>query len=206
MALAGTAGDKLAIVVAGSPILIWTLGLARDAVATDSSPAVGGRPHLLCVVANGSPLTQLARDARYEPVVALHAGRGMSWSLDAGLRAAHQHAPGAGALVLLGDDPLAALALPDVLAAVGNDPLACACVERRTNVPHPVYLPPALVVSRPQRSGDAGLRALLDADPGTQRITTSAPEPVDVDTPADIELLRARLTGFAPYRPSAPRA
>ena len=100
-------------------------------------------------------------------------------------------------VVLLGDDPLAALALGDLLAAVRERPDATICIDREGAVPHPVYLPAALLHDfAPPRQGDAadrGLRSLLEARTDVLRVHTEAPEPIDADTRDDLAALGTRM-------------
>ena len=181
------AAGKLAIEIAGRPLLAWTLDLVRQVF----------HGQLFVVLAPDSLLEPLCLPVRAMPVVANEAARGMAWSLRAGLAAVHAGSPSSGAIVLLGDDPLAALALPELLSAIAADDTRCAYIDRAGPL-HPVYLPPGMVggARPPGLAGteDRGLRDLVLAAPGARAVATTAPAPQDVDTPADLNRMALLLS------------
>jgi molybdenum cofactor cytidylyltransferase len=188
-AAAGT-GDKLAAPVAGRPLLAWTLQLVRRAHRAPASTRI-------VTLAPRSPLATLVAAEQCTPVEVDDASDGMWHSLRAGLAAAHAVCPTAGVVVLAGDDPLCALALPQLLAVVTEDPTRVAFIDRANGAPHPVYLPPVVAADPPHPAAgahDRGLRSLL-GDPSARALTPSSdlPNPVDLDTPSDLARLEPLL-------------
>jgi molybdenum cofactor cytidylyltransferase len=173
--------DKLLAEVGGQPLLAWSLEAALESVPRDHllvllGPDQDGR-HDLC--ASADVATHLVDTA----------GRGMRWTLQAGLAACPDDVPGA--VVALADDPLALDALPGVLATARRMPDRAVAVRREPFLPHPVYLPRAAWPAPPTSDEDHGLRALLD-DLDVTWVEDTGPHPIDVDAPDDIERL-ARL-------------
>jgi molybdenum cofactor cytidylyltransferase len=117
----------------------------------------------------------------------------VSRSLHAGVAAVDHDAPGV--CIVLADDPLAALALPDVLRAASTAPSSLAAVARTPPVPHPVYVPRAMFDVMPV-AGDRGLGALLRERP-VDWLHVDAPEPIDVDLPEHVVAVQAAIGGFA---------
>lgn len=178
--------DKLLVSVLGRPVMQWSLDLARRACPDE-------RPVLVVVPELTSERAEIARAAGAIPVAAPHAGRGMWWSLRAGLAAGGD----AGVIIALADDPLALLDLTAVTAAAGEAPQSPCAVRRSSGAPHPVYVPPALIthvlaVDPESHRPDAGLRDLL---PSTTRWITdpAATQTIDVDTHGDIDRLTLAL-------------
>ena len=178
--------DKLATPVAGRALLAWTLdALPRTARRIVETGAGSGLPVLL------------AEASGCEVAVAPDAVRGMRHSLLAGLDAASQDEKAPGAILVLGDDPIAARLSRDVLGAASADPERTVLVRRPTPVPHPVYLPRG---AWPDRSvlddgHDRGLRDLIDASDALW--LDGAPAPTfDVDLPGDVAALAQRLTSL----------
>jgi CTP:molybdopterin cytidylyltransferase MocA len=172
-------GRKLHRHVLEKSVLRWTLDF------------LGGARAVTVITRSGDALPEDCRGAT--TAVAIHADRGMAWTLRAGFDAVEISN---GAIVVLGDDPLAALALPDVLAARERHSGRCVAVQRTPFVPHPVYLTPESIgVFAPVMDGaaaDRGLRTALEmAD--TVWVTTDAPTPIDVDTVDDLSRLTIAL-------------
>ncbi len=178
--------DKLAMTLGGRPLLAWTL----DAADTD----VVERRDRLVVIGPGSVAASRIAEARgWRTAFAHDAARGMGASLRAGLFAAGADDDVAGAIVLLGDDPLAARMLDAVATEAITDPGVAVAVHRTPFLPHPVYLPRASWPDRDARVDDHGLRDALGED--CSWIDDPGDRPLDVDVPADIEAVRRRLVG-----------
>lgn len=173
--------DKLLTPISGRPLLAWTL----DAVLDVTPPA-----QVLVVLAPQEPVRQeLCAAEQVRTVEAADHHRGMRWSMHAGLQAVPPDAPGAA--ILLGDDPLAARALPAVLEAASTRPDRIVAVRRDPFLPHPVYLPRATWPAPPAGDEDHGLRDLLAGD--VTWLDDDGPHPVDVDVPADAARLAELL-------------
>lgn len=175
--------DKLLATVCGQPLLAWTLEVAIDSVPID---------HVLVIVDDPrGARAELCEQAGVATLVAPDATRGMRWSMHEGLTGCPPGVPGA--VIILADDPLAARALPGVLATARRTPTRPAAVRRDPFVPHPVYLPRAIWPARPSSDEDHGLRDLLMDDDCTW-IDDPGVAPVDVDTPADVDRLVEALS------------
>jgi molybdenum cofactor cytidylyltransferase len=175
--------DKLTTELAGRPLLSWTLDALRAQGATNLLVVV--RPN------HGPELGACIDAAGAFAVVARRASDGMGWSLRAGFEACGS---ARGAIVTLGDDPIAARALGAVLTAAERDPEMPVAV-RRPNGPHPVYLPRELWPTGDPAPGDedSGLRGML-ATVGVEWLT-GQPRSADVDTPEDLPFVSNLLTG-----------
>jgi CTP:molybdopterin cytidylyltransferase MocA len=178
--------DKLAAPVAGRSLLSWTLDAAtHDAVAEADR---------FVVVGPGSAVASRIAEAHgWRTTFAHDAPRGMGASLRAGLSAAGADPDVAGAVVVLGDDPLAARLLDQVVLEALTDPGVAAAVHRTPFLPHPVYLPRDLWPTPGEPIDDHGLRGHLDPD-STRWIDDAGVRPIDVDVPDDVERLHRMLT------------
>lgn len=174
-------GDKLCADVDGRPLLGVTIDVARAQVAVERI--------LVVVPPADQPRRDVARARGARVVESVHAARGMRWSIHAGLDAVVDGT--VGAVVVLGDDPLAARSLQPVLAAAAHDPGRPVAVRRSSGAPHPVYLPRATWPARPGHDDDTGLRALLGAD--TRWVDGDAAGSHDVDEPGDLDAVRSRF-------------
>lgn len=115
---------------------------------------------------------------------------GQAASLRAGLAAVSDLEA---ALILLGDQPgITPAALEAVLALYdGSRPLR-AVYDGEPG--HPVLMPRALMRQAMELTGDAGARELLE-QAGVRRVEVGhLCEPADVDTPADLDALRDRVS------------
>ncbi|MCW2926359.1 MAG: molybdopterin biosynthesis protein [Thermoleophilia bacterium] len=178
--------DKLATPIAGRPLLAWTLAALPHTLAQHDRIVVVGP-------GSGAP-ARIGAGAGCRLVRAHDAERGLRHSILAGLDAVRDEDPEvAGAVLLLGDDPLVARLLPDVLEAAVADPTRTVAVRRSRFVPHPVYLPRATWPSRDVLSSghDHGLRDMVAALDPTWIDGSAAPS-LDVDVQADATEL-ARL-------------
>jgi molybdenum cofactor cytidylyltransferase len=174
--------DKLLALVAGQPLLAWSLEAAIDAAPID---------HALVLVAPAQDARrELCEAAGVATLVVDDAAHGMRWTLQAGLDACPADVPGA--IVTLADDPLALRALPGVLATARRTPDRAVAVRRDPFLPHPVYLPRSAWPTPPRRDEDHGLRQLL-LDLDVTWIEDAHAHPVDVDLPADVERLEHAL-------------
>ena len=176
---------KLHVEVAGRTVLTWTVELAG--IHAPGLPlAIGMRPGDELAVALASACGAI-------PAVAPDAERGLAHTLTAALDALP--ADVTGACILLGDDPLAALELPAVLAHAGTRPDAIVAVDRPGGTPHPVHVPRARWSEL--GSGDTGFGHLLRGAAAELVPPATASTPVDVDTPGDLPRLAAALERLA---------
>lgn len=173
--------DKLLAAVAGVPLIDRTLTAVLE-VAPASTVRVVVAPH-------HESRAAIAAVRGAQVVVADHAQRGMRWSIAAALAALPPTATGA--VVVLGDDPLAAGSLGAVLEQARAEPERVACVDRGAGAPHPVYVPRATWPEPPTSDDDSGLRALLGADPAL--VDAAGVASLDVDTTRDLQALEERL-------------
>ncbi|HEY7451647.1 MAG TPA: nucleotidyltransferase family protein [Candidatus Limnocylindria bacterium] len=168
-----------------------------------------GRPKATASLAGASFLDRVsarAADAGLDPVIAVvpprtatptevtavvnpAPERGLSSSLQLGIGAVPA---GHAALILLVDQPtLERTALEAILGARGHRPVVAASADARLGPP--VLLEPDAFPLATALSGDIGLREVLAANPElVQAVPVPAHAP-DVDTPADLERLEARL-------------
>lgn len=176
--------DKLATPIGGRPLLSVTL----DTCASDLIQVTDR----IVVIGPGSAVaTRIAESHGWRTTFAHDAPRGMGASLRAGLAATDARV--AGAVVVLGDDPLAARVLPAIVDAARATPEATIAVRRTPFLPHPVYLPRAAWPAADAPITDHGLRDELAGDAVTW-IEDAGPHPVDVDVPGDIARLLQALS------------
>lgn len=184
--------DKLLADVDGRPLLDVTLGVV-----------VAGAPQAPVLVAvrpgASSRICELVGVYEHARIVeAAHAERGMGWTLRTALSAVEEDAPGA--VMVLADDPLAALDLAAVLDAASRDLGQMVAVQRDRGLPpHPVYAPRRCWPQGDPGAGaaDAGLRGLL-AGADVTWVRAGSVEPVDVDVPEDVSRLAARSHDLQP--------
>ena len=177
--------DKLTTVVAGRPLLEWTLHLL-------------GAVEIVLVTRDSPDVIRIGHQWGARVVVAARAELGMAHSIVAGFAALTDGE--AGAVITLGDDPLAARALPEVMAAAAATPTELVAVRRSPPVPHPVYVPRscwALIAPPADGVADHGLRALL-GDTTTWVETAQESAPVDLDADVDVAVIEAALLRLAP--------
>lgn len=173
--------DKLISLVRGKALLAHTL---------DSALSYTDRSRLLVVVGNDqSQRALIATSAGARIVSCKHAARGLRWSIYAGLRAADEAATGI--VILLADDPLAALDLGVILNRAAEIPNTTIAIKRESKTPHPVYIPRMHWPAPPVEDDDDGLRALLDSR--TEWIDLPFSRSKDVDTLQDAEELDREL-------------
>jgi CTP:molybdopterin cytidylyltransferase MocA len=128
---------------------------------------------------------------------------GMASSLRAGLEALP--AAAAGALILLGDQPLVT---PEIvarlLAEVRRSPTAIVAAAYAGKRGHPVYFPQDLFPDLRAVSGDEGGRSVVAAQRDRLRIVDFGELPADhdVDRPEDYAEL---VANWSRYRPQPPR-
>ena len=170
-------GDKLAATLEGRPILVHVVDAAR----------VAGLDPVIVVVAPGTRIETPGATQVINPRPEL----GLSSSLRRGLGTVPPDVPLA--VVLLGDQPLVS---PDVIRAVAAAAAASpgyAAVPRYADGsgPNPVALGRPLFSLAEEAHGDRGLGPLLAERPWlVVEVPVDATNP-DVDTPSDLERLRA---------------
>ena len=174
--------DKLIAEVDYRPLLAVTLDMVLETMEPDRVMVVVGP--------NDQERTSIAQSRFVRKTVALDAARGIRWSIQSGLDAASADA--SGVAIVLGDDPIAAGALPDVLNTATGIPDRIVAVRRLGSAPHPVYLPRVRWPTPPHVDDDSGLRSLLDSDVEWLDLPGAA-ESHDVDDSVDLAALRVRL-------------
>jgi molybdenum cofactor cytidylyltransferase len=166
------AADKLRATVNGHTLLAWTCTIAEAAA----------RSPVNIVVRPGQSV------GPWHAIDAPRAAEGIEYTLDAALRSCDD---GTAAVILLADDPIAALALPDLVASTMSEPGTLVCIDR-DGAPHPIWFPASLTgSSSPPATGSGAARDLVRT--AAKRIPTVAPDPVDVDRPEDLRRLGERL-------------
>jgi molybdenum cofactor cytidylyltransferase len=177
--------DKLAAPVAGRALLSWTLDAATHEAIAPMDRVV--------VLGTGSSAAARIADAHgWRTTYAHDAARGMGASLRAGLAAAGADPQVAGAVIVLGDDPLALAPLDAVVTEATQDPGVAVAIHRTPFLPHPVYLPRSAWPTPTSRVDDHGLRDALAGE--CRWIDDSGARPRDVDVPDDLQRLRRMLS------------
>ncbi len=180
----------------GVAAVILAAGAAKRFGSPKQLARVGQRTMLEAVV-------EIARAARLHPILAVVPGwltvpagvihvpndepeRGISRSLQLGLASVPPEV--GAAVVLLGDQPtLPAASVQALLAARCSRAVVAASFDG-------LVLPPVLLERSAfgmvdRLEGNVGLRELIRGEPGLVSTVALTPMPVDVDTPADLELL-----------------
>lgn len=176
--------DKLATPVAGRPLLSVTLEACVDG-------HIGWADRIVVIGPGSAVATRIAESHGWHTTFAHDAPRGMGASLRAGLAATGTDV--SGAVIVLGDDPLAARMLPDVVDAARATPDATIAVRRTPFLPHPVYLPRAAWPAADAPITDGGIREALVGD-SVGWIDDPGAHPVDVDSPDDVARLLAAMS------------
>jgi CTP:molybdopterin cytidylyltransferase MocA len=176
-------GPKQLARLAGRPLLAHALEAARQAPLDRVLVVLGAHAEeILARVELGGA----------ETVICEGWGEGMAAPLRAGIEALGESEV---AVVLLADQPLVtAAAVERVLAARSPDRVAVRATYG--GVPgHPVVIERTLFGAVAELRGDTGARALLERRDVVAVACDGLAEPLDVDTPADLELAAARLAG-----------
>jgi molybdenum cofactor cytidylyltransferase len=191
--LAAGAGSRMGgplkqlLILDGKPILQHVLDAVAAAGLTEIVLVLGHEAGRVAAGVTPPPGTTV--------VVNAHHADGQASSLRAGL----DHAPDAArsALVALGDQPGLR---PDAVRAVvdaharSGAPVARAAYRGRAS--HPVLLDRAVWPGVETLRGDQGARALITAHAGSvELVEVGGDPPGDVDTPEDLERMRARPAG-----------
>jgi CTP:molybdopterin cytidylyltransferase MocA len=176
-------GPKQLAELAGRPLLTHAIEAARRAPLDRVVVVLGAR---------AQEIRARVELGGAELVICVGWAEGMSAPLRAGIEAIGESGA---ALVLLGDQPLVtAAAVERVLAA--RSPGRVAVRATYGGAPdHPVLLERALFGAVADLRADTGARALLDRPDVAAVPCDGLADPLDVDTPADLELAAARLAG-----------
>jgi molybdenum cofactor cytidylyltransferase len=99
------------------------------------------------------------------------------------------------ALIALGDQPAVPRAVPvELLTAYKTTARAIIAPRYRDGRGNPVLFDVSVFPELLRLTGDAGARAVIDADPNRVALVSfDLPMPPDIDTPEDYETLRGRL-------------
>lgn len=177
--LAGGAGSrfgpesKLIQELDGRPLLEYAIGAMSAVAAID--------PIVVVLGAYADVVGERVRFGRAESVVCEEWSRGMSETLRFGIRAL----PGSDrVVVMLGDSPTVTRSV--VERFVSAPPGSRAVYDGRPG--HPAVLGPTQIDALRSHAGDTGARALLD---GPTIECSDLCSGVDVDTPEELEILRA---------------
>jgi CTP:molybdopterin cytidylyltransferase MocA len=157
----------------GRPLLEYAIGAMSAVVAID--------PIIVVLGAHADLIRERVRFGRAESVVCEDWARGMSETLRSGIRAL----PAADRIiVMLGDSPTIT---PGVVERfVAAEPGSRAVYHGRPG--HPVVLGATQIEALRSHAGDSGARGMLD---GPEIECSDLCSGVDVDTPEDLELVRA---------------
>lgn len=167
----------------GRPLLLHALAAAREAMPGAPVVAVVGASALRvrAAILRAHRGTRIATNARWR--------EGMATSLRVGIAAAPRNAHAA--LVLVVDQPyVGAAALSRLLRAWRRRPGVPAAARYAGRIGVPAVLPRRHWRALARLHGDHGARALLRAS-GNMTVVDMPEAAFDVDTPADVEKLRA---------------
>ena len=167
--------QKLLLELRGTPVLRWSVERVLPHVE-DLVVVTGADDMVVRGVLAGLPV-RFAVNARPED------GQGSSIAVGVGALKPRTQA----ALVALGDQPqLPASVVPALLEAFRKDRPAIVAPVYRGVQGTPVLFAREVFPELCALSGDAGARAVVNADPArVTRVTIDAPMPPDVDTPED---------------------
>ena len=158
----------------------------------------GGCRQVLAVLGAGADQALAAATEAFTPVLNRRWGQGLSTSLKAGLAAVPQRYDGV--VVTLVDQPrITAEAVRRVIAAAEAGATVAVAVYG-AHRGHPMYFAREhLDAIAAGAAGDRGARDFLAANPGLVREVECPGDPVDIDTPADLEALTRPVS--PPRRP-----
>jgi molybdenum cofactor cytidylyltransferase len=182
-----TSGTKQVAEVAGLPLVAHVVATAWEGGAARVLVVVGHDGAAVAAAAEQGGSIEVVRNDRY--------AEGQATSLRAGLGALEADEGTTIAVVLLADQPeVRAAAVRSVAAAVAQGPV-CARASYRDGPGHPVGFARAVWPLLSEGSqGDVGARDLLGSL-DVAHVLVAGDVPVDVDTDADLEALRARSGG-----------
>jgi molybdenum cofactor cytidylyltransferase len=182
-------GTKQVAEVAGLPLVAHAVATAWEGGASRVLVVVGHDADAVAVAAERGGSIEVVRNDRY--------AEGQATSLRAGLTALEADDRTTIAVVLLADQPeVSPAAVRSVAAAVAQGPV-CARASYRDGPGHPVGFARAVWHRLTEGvSGDVGARDLLGSL-DVAHVLVAGDVPVDVDTDAELETLRAR-SGDAP--------
>lgn len=170
--------------------------LLDRAVATLHS---GGCRQVLAVLGAGAEQALAAATEAFTPVLNRRWGQGLSTSLKAGLAAVPERYDGV--VVTLVDQPRIAPEAVRRLIAAAEEGAAIAVAVYAGRRGHPMYFAREhLDAIAAGAVGDRGARDFLAANAALVREVECPGDPVDVDTPADLEAL-TRTPKFNPQSP-----
>lgn len=173
-------GAKQLAPLAGRPLLEHALGLAATAPVTRTVVVLGSRADRI--------LGQIDLHGT-EPVICADWGEGMSAPLRTGIAALGDTS---GALVLLGDQPLVTIAAVIRVLSVFDRGERAVRATYGGHAGHPVVIGHEMFGAISRLRGDTGARGLLSK--ATEVECGDISNPLDIDTPADLELAGRILT------------
>lgn len=180
---------KLLLPLGGKPLLAWVIEAACDAAREAEA-----RPVVVALGRDAEQARQALPPGPYEVVVNSRYTQGMGTTLAAGIAALPPQV--AGALTLLGDQPLMSSEIIAATLAVAReefDRIVMGLYPTRRG--HPVYLPRRLFPQLLALEGDEGARAIIAREGSDVRLVPFDDERalLDVDTPEDYARVQALL-------------
>lgn len=176
------AGNKLLQDLGGRPVISYPIAAASGAALEEIAVILGHD-------------SQAVRDVLPDHVRMIHNpdhSSGMSTSLVAGIAGLSQDCEAV--VILVGDIPdVTSNHIDRVIAVFRTEDVTAVRVSYRGTQGHPVLISRELFPKIAELTGDRGARDLLNEVDGVFELEFGEVAPMDVDTPEDLAVVRARL-------------
>ncbi|MDB4907909.1 MAG: nucleotidyltransferase family protein [Gemmatimonadetes bacterium] len=176
-------GGKLLADVGGAPLLSRAIAAVQGEVELVAVVTGSDAPAVEEVVRVAHPAARCVRAERWS--------EGMGASIAAGIATLHADARVSAAMIVLGDQPLGALVVREMVAAWRKAPAEVMRARYDDGPGHPVILARSQFPALMALGGDEGARSVIAACNRVTEVRAAGNRPPDVDRPGDLRLLTA---------------